>query len=146
MVQYNFEHAKFALPNGYVSQDILLNVLEDYMTGSQYANTLAQIQHSSQNQGINLTLNKNNIDVIMGPADSVFSMLATSAGIAHYSPGYQTATLPLSYLDFNGRPFGLFVMAKAHQEDVLLKVMSCWEQSFPKTKPPVLSVAQTSRL
>lgn len=54
------------------------------MTDSQYAKTLEQIRRISRNQGIDLTLDKNDIDVIIGPADSAFSMLATSAGTIMY--------------------------------------------------------------
>lgn len=126
------------------------------MSSSQYETTLARIRHISRNLGIDLTLDQNDIDVIIGPADSAFSMLATSAGnvlfillfTMHRSLllGYPTVTLPLSYLDFNGRPFGLFAMAKAHREDILLKVMSCWESSFSKRRPPVLSAAERPHL
>ncbi len=52
--------------------------------------------------------------------------------------GYPVASLPLGYSDFNGRPFGLQVFAKAHQEALLIQVQSAWEASFPKRQPPDL--------
>lgn len=45
--------------------------------------------------------------------------------------------MPLSYLDYNGRPIGLAAFTTAHGEKTLLKVLSAWERSFPGTwKPP----------
>lgn len=52
--------------------------------------------------------------------------------------GYPGATLPLGYLDFNGRPFGFQIVAKAHQEALLIQVQSAWEATFPKRRPPPL--------
>jgi amidase len=46
------------------------------------------------------------------------------------------ATLPLGYLDFNGRPFGLLALASAHQEALLLSFMNAYEATFPARKPP----------
>lgn len=52
--------------------------------------------------------------------------------------GYPIATLLLSYLDFNGRPFGLFAPAGAHQDGSLVQVQSAWEATFSGRKPRVL--------
>lgn len=51
-------------------------------------------------------------------------------------PGYPIAAIPLSYLDFNGRPIGLKVMASAHKEELLLRFLSAYESSFPPRQPP----------
>ena len=48
------------------------------------------------------------------------------------------ATLPLSYLDFNGRPFGLQITTTAHGEALLIQAQSAWEATFPKRQPPLL--------
>ena len=50
--------------------------------------------------------------------------------------GYPVASLPLVYLDFNGRPFGLQITAKAHQEALLIQAQSAWEATFPRRQPP----------
>jgi hypothetical protein len=52
--------------------------------------------------------------------------------------GYPGASLPLGYLDFNGRPFGLQIIAKAHQEALQIQAQSAWETTFPKRQPPPL--------
>ena len=41
--------------------------------------------------------------------------------------------MPLSYLDFNGRPLGL---AK-NKEALLVNVLSAWEATFPQRQPPL---------
>ena len=53
--------------------------------------------------------------------------------------GYPIATLPLGYLDFNGRPHGLAAIAAAHDEARLIQLQSAWEAAFPARKiPPLL--------
>jgi amidase len=44
--------------------------------------------------------------------------------------------MPLSYLDFNGRPFGLAALAGKNQEALLVQLMSAWEATFEARKPP----------
>ena len=56
----------------------------------------------------------------------------------YYISGYLVASLPLGYLDFNGRPFGLQIIAKAHQDVLLIQAQSAWEATFPKHQPPSL--------
>lgn len=75
------------------------------------------------------TLNKYEIDVIIGPGDSLFTAFAAANG-------FPVAAMPLSYLDLNGRPFGLMAMSRAHQEPLLLKVLSAFESTFPGRQPP----------
>lgn len=48
--------------------------------------------------------------------------------------------MPLGYLDFNGRPFGMTVIASGHQEATLIKVQSAWEATFPARQPPPYEV------
>ncbi len=38
--------------------------------------------------------------------------------------------LPLSYLDFNGRPFGVAAVASANQEGLLIQLLSVWQEVF----------------
>lgn len=49
--------------------------------------------------------------------------------------------MPLSYLDFNGRAFGLAAIAGQNQEALLVKVLSAWEATFPPRKPPPMLVS-----
>lgn len=53
--------------------------------------------------------------------------------------GYPVGNVPLGYLDFNGRPFGLAVLAAKDQEAKILKFMNAWEGTFgPRQVPPLL--------
>jgi amidase len=44
--------------------------------------------------------------------------------------------MPLGYLEYNGRPFSVSAIARKNQDDLLVKVMSAWEATFPQRKPP----------
>lgn len=50
--------------------------------------------------------------------------------------GYPIATLPLSYLKLNGRPFGVAAVSAAHNEALLIQLMSAWEVAFPERRVP----------
>lgn len=60
--------------------------------------------------------------------------------------GYPLATMPLGLLDYNGRPFGLGVIALAHREDLIFQFMSAFEAAFPKRKVPPALAAKYARL
>lgn len=53
--------------------------------------------------------------------------------------GYPSATMPLSTLKFNNRPFGLFAIARRNDEKMLIRAMSAWENTFPPRRIPPLS-------
>lgn len=44
--------------------------------------------------------------------------------------------MPLGVLDYNGRPFGMGLIAKSGQEGLMLQFMSAFEAFFPKRKVP----------
>lgn len=44
--------------------------------------------------------------------------------------------MPLSYLNYNGKPFGLAVVGKSGQDGRLLEFMSAFEAAFPKRLHP----------
>ena len=52
--------------------------------------------------------------------------------------------MPLGYLDFNGRPFGMAALASGHQEAVLVKVQSVWEATFAPRQPPPVEIFSSS--
>ena len=81
---------------------------------------------------IQKSLDDNEIDVIMGPADARMASVAAAAG-------YPIATVPLGFADFNGRAFGMNIIAPAGQEHEILRVMGAWEMTFwPRKPPPML--------
>lgn len=69
------------------------------------------------------------VDVILGPADGRMATLAAAAG-------YPVGTVPLGFADFNGRAFGMNVIASADQEGRMVQLMSGWEKTFPEARLP----------
>ncbi|KAH0557049.1 hypothetical protein GP486_005161 [Trichoglossum hirsutum] len=150
LVVFNEEHASVELPEENPLQNKLTEALSYAMSAEEYSKTLAQVRHLGRTRGIDETLTKYDIDVIIGPADSSVSSLASASGqepplnlvsrapYANFSPGYPIATMPLSYLKLNGRPFGLAALTRAHNEATLVRVLSAWEATFPKRNPPPL--------
>lgn len=73
------------------------------------------------------------VDVIVSLADARIASLAATAGIA-------VGTVPVGFADFNGRAWGLCVIAGERGEGKILEVMSAWEKLFPEAQvpPPML--------
>lgn len=57
----------------------------------------------------------------------------------NFTLGYPIATVPLGTLSYNGRPFGLAIVAQAGREDLLFTFMSAWEAcAKPRAVPSSL--------
>lgn len=70
-----------------------------------------------------------NVNIIAGPADSALCVHAAAAG-------YPVGTVPMSQLRYNGRPFGLCIVAKENDEEALLRFMCVYESSSgPRAVP-----------
>lgn len=133
---------------------------QDKLTKSEEANRLSEEEckrlddkttAAGREHGIDKVFREHNVDVIIGPADSYVPdvlALASKGALAMKNPcnilrlmkftGYSSLTLPLGYLDWNGRPFGLIVVASAYQENLLLDVARAWEATFPPRRVPPL--------
>ena len=130
----------------YPNQDMLITAAKTHMPLEHHDKLLAHARLVGREIGIDAALKKWNIDVIIAPADSAYNLLVSAAGRLssvdnkHFSCsiGYPSATMPLSYLKFNGRPIGLAAFTTKHREDTLLKVLSAWEATFPARRPPFL--------
>lgn len=85
-------------------------------------------------EAIEKSLRDYNVDVIMGPADARMASVAAAAG-------FLVDTVPLGYADFNGRAFGMNLIAAAGQKSKITQVMSTWENTFrgARKPPPILS-------
>jgi amidase len=133
---------------GHGNQDFLISAQEQMLSPSEYEEHFGNMRRLSTKEGIDLMLDKYGIDVIIGPADSSLCSLASCSGKQYtqilfkfsrlQNTGYPIAVMPLSYLDFNGRPFGMAVLAREHQDELLVKVLSAWEATFPARRPPPL--------
>ncbi|KAH8730345.1 amidase signature domain-containing protein [Phaeosphaeriaceae sp. PMI808] len=61
---------------------------------------------AGKNPALDRVFAEYNVNIIIAPPDSVLTYLASGSG-------YPVAALPLSYLDYSGRPFGLAAIASA---------------------------------
>lgn len=109
-------------------QDSFEQMLNLQMSRSQFDTDLA-ILRTAARAAIDKTLTNNAIDVIIGPSDGVFASMASAAG----NP---IASMPLGFARFNGRAFGVQVLAKNGEEDKILRVMAAWEATFPEGRQP----------
>ncbi len=71
------------------------------------------------------------VKLLVGTCDSAFCVHAAAAG-------YPVGAVPLSTLRYNGRPFGLCVIARADGEEALLRFMAAYEAAMPARAVPVL--------
>lgn len=69
------------------------------------------------------------MDLILGPADCRMAIVAAVAG-------YSVGNLPLGLANFNGRAFGMRVVASADEEGKIIQLMSAWEKTFPEARVP----------
>lgn len=119
------------------------------MTEDEYNDIMNSARELCGKKGIDKTLEENEVDIIIGPGDGPMFGIALTAGewpkatskncicqSNKWTLGYPVATVPLDYLEFNGRPFGMQIAAKAHQEALLIQAQSAWEATFPKRQPP----------
>jgi amidase len=132
IIEFNKEHADQELSgSANNNQNGFIRALDSNMTDQEYQELINFARDACSRRGIDKALDDNEVDILMGPGDGpLFSISGTA--------GYPGATLPLGYLNFNGRPFGLQIVAKAGQEALLIQAQSAWEATFPKRQPPPL--------
>ncbi|KAI4255482.1 MAG: hypothetical protein L6R42_006712 [Xanthoria sp. 1 TBL-2021] len=119
LIEFNRTRSEKELPPRFPKQDKLENALTTKLSTKPLNAALQYARQLSRTKGIDKILEDYNLDVIIGPAES-----------------YPIASLPLGYLEFNGRPFGMAALISAHQEATLIKVQSAWEATFPARRPP----------
>lgn len=133
---------------GYPRQDKLEEALNSKIRASTLDAALNHAREIGRTRGIDRILKEYDIDVIIGPAESSMTDIASASGeqgsltllqglseLTH-PIGYPIATLPLGYLNYNGRPFAMAALVSGHQEATLVKVQSAWEATFPPRRPP----------
>lgn len=149
VVEFNKQHAAEELPPGdffcppplpstgssakqimkdQPSQQILENGLTDTMTDSEYDKGLKHLRESTRD-AVKKCLQEADADVIMASGESLMPTIAANAG-------YPIASVPLGFSTYNGRPFGMEIMALNGQEGKIFEVMSAWEATFPEGRMP----------
>ena len=124
-----------ALTNPYEEhpgQQVLEGALENSMSETDFQKALNSLRSHAQAE-ITKSLADYNVDVIIGPADARMASVAAAAG-------YPVGVMPLGFADFNGRAFGMNIIARAGEEDKILHAMSAWAAIFPdaRVSPPML--------
>lgn len=143
LIDFNTENADLELPsskvrrnvNGetltwmadYPGQEFLEQAQKDTTTAERFDKLVADVRNIGKTEGLDKSFQQYDIDVIIGPAESPLTTFAAAAG-------YPIASLPLGYLDFNGRPHGLCAVAKAHEDAILIQLQSAWDASFSPRK------------
>ncbi|KAM7192707.1 Glutamyl-tRNA amidotransferase subunit A, mitochondrial [Rhypophila sp. PSN 637] len=120
IVQFNETNKEKCLPEPYKEQNYLLRALHNTPETTEKISHLRAGLRAKARRILNRVLDKTACDIIVGPADSDLCIHAAAAG-------YPVATVPLSRLLYNKRPFGLCLVAGENQEHVLLRFMACYE-------------------
>ncbi|KAI0098026.1 putative glutamyl-tRNA amidotransferase subunit A [Nemania sp. FL0031] len=131
VIKFNKAHAEEELPPHHSKQDFFISSQELELSQDEYDRALRHLRYISRDSGVDYVLEQHGVDVIIGPADSFLTSIAAGGG-------YPIAGMPLSYLDFNGRPLGLAAITRRGGDGLLIKVLSAWEATFPARRPPVL--------
>lgn len=109
---------------------------------------LKQDLRSTATQILDEAFNKEQVNLIAAPGDSSLCIHAAAAGklVANIawifwlltSSGYPIATVPIGQLRYNNRPFGLCLVAKENEEDILLRFMNAYEKvAKPRPVPNI---------
>ena len=119
----------------------------------EYKAHLQNARDTAKTRGVDQVLKRDQLDVVIGPADSQLTKIAAAAGnnalrdrnisMELMHTGYPIASLPLGHLEYNGRGFGLLAIAGANEEGKLFKVMSAWDAMFSPSKPPPMLVGKS---
>ena len=111
---------------------MLEGALENSMSETDFQKALNSLRSYAQGE-ITKSLAAYRVDVILGPADARMASVAAAAG-------YPVGVVPLGFADFNGRAFGMNIIARAGEEDKILEAMSAWAATFPDARvpPPML--------
>ncbi|KAL2194061.1 amidase signature domain-containing protein [Corynascus similis CBS 632.67] len=118
IVEFNKENKDKCLPSPYTKQDDLIKALDNTDDGP-YIERLKSGLRAIGQRILDEAFDGHGVNVIAAPADSSLCIHAAAAG-------YPIATVPLGQLRYNGRPFGLCMVAKARNEEVLLRFMHAW--------------------
>jgi amidase len=128
VVRFNAEHAELTLKYG---QKVMQASEETSgtLTEADYLLSLEKDQYLSTEQGIDFTLEENNLDAIVFPNN-------LGAGIPAKA-GYPSITVPAGYSTDNG-PVGITFTGSAFSEPTLIEMAYAFEQKTKLRVPPKL--------
>ncbi|KAF2719688.1 hypothetical protein K431DRAFT_295831 [Polychaeton citri CBS 116435] len=115
------------MPPPHIDQKDLIAANDDYIKEDGQREAITKGLLLAGKNGVDEAMSKHEIDLILGPADSVLYCLTAAAG-------YPIGTVPLSAVKFNdtdSRPEGLRVLGKANDDEMILELMQRFETLFP---------------
>ena len=133
-------------------QNWLLKGVHNRPSLEEYESDVAYFRRVAGEEGIEKLFKEKDLNLLAFSADCLFFEIASAAGkpfllssplnprlqlfISLTLTGVPIASMPLGILDYNGRPFGLGLVAQAGGEDLMIQFMSAFEASFPKRGIP----------
>jgi amidase len=106
------------------SQSVLGSASKDNMSHDKYLHDLEYLRRSFRD-AIEQCFKATGADVIMASGESYLTSVASGAG-------YPTASVPLGFSSYNGRPHGMEIMARNGEEGKMFEFMSAWEALPPE--------------
>ncbi|QYT03683.1 Amidase domain-containing protein [Trichoderma simmonsii] len=151
LIQWNSDHKDLELPPGkrhhlsetsrlkkpeadnaaaFPGQQQLENTLKSNLTEEKRQEIVSFIRKIAKDDGFDRIFEETGAEVLIGPLDGRIVTVAAAAG-------YPAGVAPLGYADnYNGRAYGVAIVAKAGDEGKILQAMSAWEETMPRRIPP----------
>ncbi|KAJ5940868.1 amidase signature enzyme [Penicillium verrucosum] len=132
LIKWNEAHRELELPEEYPSQSRLVAARDNVPSLENYQAIRSHLKMVTDD--LSAVYDAHDIDLIVIPTDSPICSVSAATG-------FPIGTMPLGYLDYNGKPFGLAVMGRSGDDGLLLQFMSAFEAAFPKRRvpPPLLA-------
>jgi amidase len=124
MINYNEKN------NIYTDQGFWRKGLNSSVDHVALASAIRECRRLGGTDGLDRVFQKYEIDIVIAPGDSGLCIHAAHAG-------YPIAVAPMDVLKYNGRPFGICMVARAHREDHLMKFLRIWEKSVGNRPLPL---------
>ena len=141
IIEFNEKNSVKEMP--YFGQDTFLKSEEKGpLTTQEYIDAVAKARDLARKEGIDATMDKNNLDALVGPTggpawltdhingDSFGGGSSSTAAVA----GYPNITVPAGFV--HGLPVGISFFGRAWSEPVLLRVAYAFEQSTKARRAP----------
>ncbi|PAJ72078.1 amidase [Pseudoalteromonas sp. NBT06-2] len=143
LIAYNLEHKTKEMP--YFEQELFeMAQAKGELTDKQYLDALTNSKLLTQEKGIDLVLNKHNLDLIIAPTsqpawktdwitgDHFLGSAASAAAVS----GYPHITVPMGYV--HGLPVGISMFGAKLSEGTLIEAAYGFEQATLHRQPPKL--------
>ncbi|KAH6603923.1 hypothetical protein Trco_007369 [Trichoderma cornu-damae] len=131
IVKFNKENSDKAMPAPYTEQNDLEKSLGCNDEPGKIEALRNGLRHVAQ-EIVDTAFDTQGVNIIVAPGDSSLCIHAAAAG-------YPIATAPIGQLRYNGRPFGMCILARANDEESLLRFMAAYEAVAAPRPVPNLS-------